>query len=65
MIFYWFLVLISWDSTGIVSKLKDGILTIKGLNNVLAGERIVIGVAVFFIKKRTVLNLKSLAFRLK
>ena len=34
---------ISWDSTGIVSKLEDGIVTIKGLNNVLAGERIVIG----------------------
>ena len=34
---------ISWDSSGVVSKLGDGIVTIKGLNNILAGERITIG----------------------
>jgi len=32
-----------WGSSGVVSKLEDGIAMIIGLNNILVGERIIVG----------------------
>lgn len=34
---------INWNSYGVVVKLADGIATIEGLNDVLVGERVIIG----------------------
>lgn len=34
---------INWNSYGVVVKLADGIATIEGLNDVMVGERVVIG----------------------